>query len=41
LEKLSDINSSEVDEMGWLGKRKKQKEFVEKNANSKKPPKTG
>ncbi len=33
LEKMSDINSSEIDDMGFLEKRKKQKEFVEKNEN--------
>jgi hypothetical protein len=35
LERLSDINSSEIDAMGFLEKRKKQKEFVEKNVDSK------
>jgi len=33
LEELSDINAREVDNMGFLEKRKKQKEFVKKNAN--------
>ncbi len=34
LEKLSDINSNEMDAMGFFEKKKKQREFAEKNVNN-------